>query len=320
VKHEFDDSPLAGGGANPADRDASPRGSGTSISSASVADCDSAGLYATIAQVQKPILRGKCLISRYFRIFTAFLAVSLAAAAVPAQSQADGKAKEEAINPEGLAELVIFIYGGGLGRQNLDQIRKTTFERGKTVVHNTNGSKDNATYERFVIRGENLDKEKVRIDQSIAGSKFSLISNGERLFGIYNDTIFTPRQDAAEAFKSLQFNGLEAILRYKENESKLEYAGRDRQRGVDYYLVDVTAKDGRKTRFYISVKQLRVLMLEYENGGVKYRRRFYDHNIAQGTLVPFRSVLWAGDRIVEETEILTITFGQKVDENLFVQS
>lgn len=260
------------------------------------------------------------MIPRHFKNFAAGLTLVLAVSvSVFGQSQGGSKAKEETISGEGLAELVIFIYGGGLGRQNLDQIRKTTFERGKAVLHRPDGKKEDTTYERFVIRGENLDKEKVRIDQTVSGSKFSLVFNGDKLFGVFNETVFVPREDAAQDFVSRQHNGLEAVLRYKENGSKVEFGGRDRQMGVDYYLLDVTDKEGRKTRFYVSVKQLRVLMLEYEAGGVKYRRKFYDHNVAQGTLVPFRSVLWAGDRIVEEVEIMTITFGQKVDENLFVQ-
>ena len=59
------------------------------------------------------------------------------------------------------------------------------------------------------------------------------------------------------------------------------------------------------------------MMLDYDQDGVKYRRRFYDYNYAQGTLVPFRTVLWAGDKLVEETEVGTITFGQKIDETMF---
>lgn len=58
-------------------------------------------------------------------------------------------------------------------------------------------------------------------------------------------------------------------------------------------------------------------MLEYEDGGVKYLRKFYDYNYAQGTLVPFHSVLYVDDKIVEEIEVNTIVFGQKVEETLF---
>jgi len=87
--------------------------------------------------------------------------------------------------------------------------------------------------------------------------------------------------------------------------------------GVDFFFIDVTDKAGRKTRFYVSSKSYRVMMIDYEDDGVKYRRKFYNYNYAQGTLVPFRSTLSANDKIVEESEILTVTYGQKIDEELF---
>jgi hypothetical protein len=82
-------------------------------------------------------------------------------------------------------------------------------------------------------------------------------------------------------------------------------------------VIDVTDKQARKIRFYISAKRFRVIMLEYEDAGVKYRRKFYDYNTAQGTLVPFRTVLYAGDKMVEETDIGTVTYGQKVENGMF---
>ena len=83
------------------------------------------------------------------------------------------------------------------------------------------------------------------------------------------------------------------------------------------HVLDVTDKQNRKTRFYLSAKSFRVLMLDYEDVGIKYRRRFYDYNVAQGTLVAFRNVLYAGDKIVEETNIGTVTYGQKIDGGLY---
>jgi hypothetical protein len=88
--------------------------------------------------------------------------------------------------------------------------------------------------------------------------------------------------------------------------------------GVEYHILDVTDKQSRRTRFYISAKTFRVMMLDYEQDGVKYRRKFYDYNYAQGTLVPYRSALYAGDRLIEETEIGTVTFGQKIDDKIFL--
>lgn len=224
------------------------------------------------------------------------------------------------VTAEGVAESAIIIYGGLTGRNGLNQIRKTTYERGKMTIVNPDGTVDNANYQRWIIRGESLDKEKNRIEQQFPNTKYSLIYDGEKTFGVFNNTVFTPRESAVNSFENQIWHGLEALLRYKENGSKLDLVGRDKIMGVDFYILDVTDKQNRKTRFYVSVKTLRVMMLEYEDEGVKYRRKFYNYNYSQGTLVPYRTVLWADDKQIEETEIMTITFGQKVEENLFAMN
>ena len=222
---------------------------------------------------------------------------------------------------EQVAESTIFIYGGLLGRDSLNQIRKTTFERGKIHITDAAGKTETANYERWVSRGENLNKEKIRFDQTFSGGeKFALVYNGEKIFGLFNDSVFTPREDASLAFQNQIWRGLEGLLRYKENEAKPELAGREKIMGVDFFLLDVTDKQNRKTRFYVSSKSFRVMMLEYEDAGVKYRRKFYDYNYAQGTLVPYRTVLWANEKQIEEIEIGTITFGQKIEDTMFQES
>lgn len=219
-----------------------------------------------------------------------------------------------------IAESVIIIYGGLRGRDTLNQIRKTTIERGKLSLVAPDGKTDRANYQRWVVRGESLDKEKNRLEQEFPNAKFGLIYDGAKYFGIYNNSVFTPREDALKTFQNQIWHGLDAILRYKENGSTLALAGREKIGGVDFYLLDVTDKQNRKTRFFVSAKSFRVMMLDYESEGVKYRRKFYDYNYAQGTLVPFRSVLWANDKQIEEIEVGTVTFGQKVDEAIFQES
>ncbi len=238
----------------------------------------------------------------------------------PAKPQATPNAKgvQKPTTAEQVAETSIFFYSGG--GPTLDQIRKTTAERGHTVITATDGRVEQANYQRFIIRGETLYKERVRLDQEFPTARFSLVYGGEKSFGIYNNTVFTPREDALRGFENQIFHGLDALLRYRANESRIELAAPEKLYGVEFYVVDVTDKQDRKTRFYVSAKTYRIMMLAYDGGGVRYRRKFYDYNYAQGTLVPFRSVLWANDKIVEETEIGTTTFGQKVDEDLFKAS
>lgn len=228
-------------------------------------------------------------------------------------------AREAARNPtaEQIAETTIFLYGFGGGRATLNQIRKTALERGRISVLTAEGKMEQAAYQKWTTRGDSLTKEKIRFDQEFPSAKYSLVYSDEKTFGIFNNSVFTPRDDAARAFQNQIFFGIESLLRYKENNSTLALKGKEKIGGVDFHVVDVTDKQERKIRFYISAKSFRVLMLEYEDGGIKYRRKYYDYNTAQGTLFPFRTVLYADGKIVEETDTGTVTYGQKIDDNLY---
>jgi len=221
------------------------------------------------------------------------------------------------LTAEQVVETSIVTYAFPTGRLRMDQIRKTASERGTLKIMNADGKMDTATYQRFALRGEDSSKEKIRLDQQYPTASYALIRSDDKIFGIYNNSVFVPREDASKAFENRSVRGLDAFLRYKENGSTLELAGREKKLGVEFYLIDVTDKAARKTRFYVSVKTFRVMMLEYEENGVKFQRKFYDYNYAQGTLFPFHSILYADGKIVEEVEVGTVTFGQKVDDGIF---
>jgi hypothetical protein len=220
---------------------------------------------------------------------------------------------------EQVAESSVFIYAPS-GRDSLNQVRKTTIERGKISILKPDGAMERASYQRFILRAPTLAKEKVRLDQEFPTARYALVYNGEKIFGIFNDSMFTPEDAASRRFENQIVHGPEALLRYKENESTLELVKREKVLGVELFVIDVTDKQNRKTRFNVSAKTFRIMSLEYEEVGVKYIRRFYNYNYAQGTLFAFRNVLWAGDKIVEETDVSTISFGQRVDESIFTAS
>lgn len=221
------------------------------------------------------------------------------------------------LSGEGLAQAVIIVYAGFQSPDRLEQVRKTTAERGRATFLDPNGKEETITYERFIIRAEKFGEEKMRLNQNFPNARFALVYDGSRHFGIFNDAEFVPREDAIAAFRNYNLRGLEALLRYKANGLTPTIAGEEKFMGVDYNLLDITDELGNRTRFYVSKKSFRVMMLEYEENGVKFQRRFYDYNYAQGTLVPFRTVLFANGRKVEEIRIQTITFGQRVEDALF---
>lgn len=225
--------------------------------------------------------------------------------------------KKGAVTGEQVAESAILVYSGLLGRPALNQVRKTTVEIGSMTLVDAEGKTNKAEYERRILRADSLDKEKIRFDQKFPNAEFALIYNGDKIFGVFNNSVFTPRDDASSAFQNQIWHGIEALLRYKENGSKVALEKEEKIMGVDFYVVNVTDSEKRTTKFYISKKSLRVMMLEYAQDGKKYRRKFYDYNYAQGTLVPYKTVLWEDGKQIEETTISTITFGPTIGDDLF---
>ncbi len=227
------------------------------------------------------------------------------------------KDKLDNATAEQITETTILLYAIPGGRNTMEQIRKTSAEKGKITLTAPDGTISTAKYQRWTIWGNTLGEEKIRLEQEFPNAKYSLIHAEKKVFGVFNDSVFEPRDDARVSFENQIYRGLDGLLRYKENESTLELMGREKYMGVEYFMIDVTDKGGRKTRYFVSVKTFRVMMLDYEENGSKYRRKFYDYNYAQGILVPYITALWIDDKLREEISVGTITFGQKVDEGLF---
>lgn len=227
------------------------------------------------------------------------------------------------LTAEQVAEAVIYIYGT---RPALEQVRKNGDERGKMTRRADDGKTEEITYERRFIRGESSEKDKQRLDQKTPTAEYALVYNDKRVFGVINGTQFTPRQQAVSDFLSQSQHSLDTLLRYKENNSTLNLIGKDKQKNIELWVLDVTDKEKRTTRFYISAQKYRVLALEYDETpapgaqAIKYRREFHDYTYAQGTLVPYRTVFYADGKQIAESRVMTVSYGVKMDDALFQPS
>jgi len=284
------------------------------------------------------------VLRRFYVCALAALLIAGAALQTPAQqadapkqnADAQKKEKQEAAkkapeakfdrnNPssEQVAELVVFAYGS---RAGLAQIRRTGVERGKITRTSADGRPEEISYERTFKRGETFEKDKIRLDQHMPSIEYSLVYNGGKVFGLLRGSTFTPKQQDVETMLSDRVHGLDALLRYKETGAAVKFAGKDSQKGLDLWMLDLTDKDGNATRYYVSAKSWRVLWLEYEEKAageakpVKFKRSFHDYRSVQGTLVPYRSVLYEGDKVVEESQVLTVTYGVKTEDTVFENS
>ena len=253
---------------------------------------------------------------------------TLAAAPVAAQDKAPKaeekpKKKEEPkravkgdlnITAESVAETVVLVYGS---RAGLQQIRRTGVERGRITRTGQDGRPEEITYERTFKRGETYEKDKIRFDQHLSSLQYTLVFNDGHVMGILRGTPFTPKQEDVTSLMTDRVHGIDALLRYKESGATVKYNGKESQKGLDLWVLELTDKEKRSTRYYISAKTGRILWLEYEEETVKYRRTFHDYRVVQGTLVPYRSTLYAGDRQLEESQVLTVTFGVKTEDSVF---
>ncbi len=231
--------------------------------------------------------------------------------------------QQKEFTAEQIVEATILFAGSGAGRVLLSQIRKNGLERGRETRTTADGKSEEVRYELRFVHGEKPEKDKVRIDNKTPQAEYALVYGEGRLFGIINGATFTPRADTAAEFIAQQAHSIDALLRYKELESKLSSAGKDKQQGIELYVIDLVDKANRKTRYFISVKTFRVLSLEYEetppgsSTAVKFTKRFYDYRLAQGTQLPFRTVVYEDGKQTVERHVLTVQYGVKMEDALF---
>ena len=255
---------------------------------------------------------------RRFTLFTIMFALLVGFGLLPHLPAA--LADDKNVTAENVAELVVFVTGT---RGVLEQVRRNGVERGRMTRVGADGRTEESSYERRFVRGESSVKDKVRLDQKSPTVEYALVYGDGRTWGISNGAPFTPREEATTSFLSQKWHDLDALLRYKEDGSTVSLVGKDKQKGLEIYVLDLTDKEQRRTRYYISVKTGRVLWLEYEEtpagGGkpVKYMKKFHDYRAAQGTLFPYRTVLYEDGKQVQETHVLTITYGVKMEDSLF---
>ena len=260
------------------------------------------------------------LLRRSLTVFVILLSLSAVVLTISPAARADDPKAPTAVQ---IVETVIALAGNGMGRVVLDQIRRNGVEHGRLTRIAEDGHAEEVRYDLRFVRGEKFEKDKVRLDSKTPRGEYALVYGEGRIFGIINGSPFIPRADAMADFIAQRAHSIDALLRYKENESKLSSAGKDKQQGIDVYVIDMTDTANRRTRYFISVKTFRVLWLEYEetppdaSSTVKYTRRFYDYRPVQNTWVPYRTVLLEDGKQTRETHILTVTYGVKMEDSVF---
>lgn len=220
---------------------------------------------------------------------------------------------------EDVVEKVILAYGGrpmlygvqrnGIIKSNLKLLAGTSAREGRTTI-------------KF-IRKKKFTEDLVMLELDLPDTKYVIGFDGQKTWAQLNGEVQEPDEATVKAFRTSHFHSYESLLRYKEIDAKLEYAGNQKIGPLELDIIDLILPDGERTRYYISRKSLRILYLEYETRPkpeaepVKYRFEFADFHAIQNTLVPYHVLVFENGKKIEERKVVEVAYSVQIEESAF---
>ena len=261
---------------------------------------------------------------------------------VPTEKDLEKVKKQEESKPaqakltqaETAVELALIAYGG---RKQLD-IARAAIQEGGTIRLATEQGDLTGNYLLRSIKKEKSSQDLLRVDLELSGGenaqgqtpppiKYVIGFNGASVWSAQNGQYVNPRAGADIAFRAQLTHEYMALLRYKEDGSKLDYVAPETVVGVDTLAIDMTTANGEKTRYWLSIKTYRVLHCEYElklvegQPPTKYRIDYYytpfSSAVVQNTLVPVRREMKQDGKFVQEIKLTNIVYSAKLDPEIF---
>jgi hypothetical protein len=249
------------------------------------------------------------------------------------KKKAEAKAAPVKYSPvELLVETSILAYGG---RKALETARGTIQEQGTIRLASDQGDLT-GSYNLRAMRREKSWQDLLRVDLEMtppgaadadkpAAIKYIIGFNGASVWSAQNGQYITLGASAERAFRSQLTHEYTALLRYKEDGSKIELIGPETVVGVETNMIDLTTETGDKTRFWVSTKTYRVVQCEYEvklddsQPPTKYLIKYFysPYKVVQNTLVPVRRVMTQEGKFVQEITLNNIVYSAKLDPEIF---
>lgn len=237
-----------------------------------------------------------------------------------AQSATAFAQKNQPPKPEDLVESSIKSYGS---RTALYDVQKNGTLRAQVKLFTTDGAAREGTSVTKFIRKPKLMEDLVLIELELPDTKFTIGYDGKKTWSVHNGEPQEPSPELSSAFRSAYAHSYEALLRYKESESKLEYVANNKIGSLEIDVIDLVAPDGTRTRYNVSRRSGHILSLEYETKTApdakpnKYRLTFSDFQVIQNSLVPYKTVVFENGVKVEERKIVEVAYNVQLEEKAF---
>ena len=248
------------------------------------------------------------------------------------KKKAEAKAGQTKYSPvEIIVETALIAYGG---RKQLETARGAIQEDGAIRLASDQGDLT-GSYSLRAMRREKSWQDLLRVDLEMSppgaadanksAIKYVIGFNGASVWSAQNGQYMTLNPSSERAFRAQLTHEYTALLRYKEDGSKLELVGPDTVVGVETNMIDLTMPTGDKTRFWVSTKTYRVVQCEYEiklddsQPPTKYLLKYFytPFRVVQNTLVPVRRVMSQDGKFVQEITLNNIVYSAKLDPEVF---
>lgn len=233
-----------------------------------------------------------------------------------------GAGGQKTPKPEEVAEMANAAYGS---RVAIYGIQRNGVIKSHVKLVSPEGVREGTATNKF-IRKQKLAEDLLMLNLELGDSKYAIGYDGSKGWILSNGEIQDPPDpETMDAFKKAHLHSYETLLRFKENDAKLEYVGTKEfspNNALD--IIDLTLPDGTQTRYEVSRKFRRVIYLGYEDRPinseakpVRYRLYFKDFRVIQQTLVPFEIQVFRDGVLIEERKVLEAAYNVQLDEAAF---
>ena len=234
-------------------------------------------------------------------------------------SRTDEVRAEKNPKPEDIAERAILAYGS---RAGLYAVQRNGTLRALVKFISPEGAREGKTITKF-IRKEKIKDDLRIVELELPGTRYILGFDGKETWNIHDGEIQKPSEAVISGFHKSHVHSYETFLRYKENDAKLEYVANTKLGNLQMDVIDLTLPDGTRTRYEVSRNSGRILYLNYEEKAdgraepSKYRLYFKDFHIIQNTLVPYVTMVYQDDKLIEERKIVEAVFNVQLKDEAF---
>ncbi|NBO64747.1 MAG: hypothetical protein EBU88_07875 [Acidobacteria bacterium] len=243
----------------------------------------------------------------------------LALMALPLIILAGAARQEKPRTVEEIVERALLAYGG---RPAIYAVQRNGVIRANIKLIGADGVREGRMISRF-IRKPKLGEDLVTIELDLPELKYTITSDGKDLWSTENGLPHKPSEQEIRGFRGSHEHYYEALLRYKENESTIEYTGSNKIGTLDLDKIRLTSKQGVVTTYEISRRTGRILYVNYDEQAdqaspvVRYRLYFKDFRVIQNTVIPYEIQVFQNGKLIEERKIVEAVFNVQMEEKIF---